>query len=140
MLANLTLFYRFFIKTEIYREESAVEMDGAALVVDASVSLPFLAACIASILGATTFSASASSSPLSVSSSLTQTNSLITSSFNCTFFSDMVCYLLSEWWCNNFILSKIANYVSFYLLFYLHNLFYLISKLDLLLQNYPYNS
>lgn len=36
-------------------------------------------------------------SPLSVSSTLPRTNPLITSSFNCTIFSDTVCCLLSEW-------------------------------------------
>ena len=52
--------------------------------------------------------------------------SLTTSSFSCTIFSDMVCYLLSEWCLATSFYQSSANLVSFYPLFFLRNLFYLI--------------
>ena len=71
----------------------------------------YRAACVS-------FSASASSSSLSVSSTLPRTSSfsspLITSSFSCTIFSDMVCSLLSEWCVATSFYQSAANYVSFY--------------------------
>ena len=64
--------------------------------------------------------------------SLPRTNSLscplITSSFSCTIFSDMVCCLLSEWCVATSFYQRSANHVSFYLLFNLRNLFYLIDE------------
>ena len=58
--------------------------------------------------------------PLSVSSTLPRTNSLIcpliSSSLNCTIFSDMVCNLLSEWCVVTSYYQRSANLVSFILL------------------------
>ena len=51
---------------------------------------------------------------------------LITSSFSCTIFSDMVCCLLSEWCVAISFYQSSANHVSLYLLFNLPNLLYLI--------------
>ena len=63
------------------------------------------------------FSASASSSSLSVSSTLSRTNSFscpfITSSFSCTIFSDIVCCLLSEWCVTTSSYQSSASHVSF---------------------------
>ena len=76
------------------------------------------------------FSASCSNSSFSVSSTLPRTNSLIwpliTSSFSCTIFSDMVYRLLSEWCIATSFYQNSANHVSFYPLFNLRNLSYLI--------------
>ena len=76
------------------------------------------------------FSASASSISFRVSSTLPRTNSLswplITSSFSCTIFSDMVYRLLSEWCVVTSFYQRSANHVSFYLFFNLRNLSYLI--------------
>ena len=76
------------------------------------------------------FSASTSSRPLSVFSALPRTNSLscplITSSLNCTIFSDTVCILLSEWCVMTSFYQRSANRVSFYPFFNLRNLFCLI--------------
>ena len=67
------------------------------------------------------FCASASSSSLRVSSTLPRTNSLscplITSSFSCTIFSDMVCCLLSEWCVVTSFYQRAANHVFFCPLF-----------------------
>src|SRR5699024_11965277 len=51
-----------------------------------------------------------------------------TSSFSCTIFSDMVCCLLSEWCVATSFYQRTANHVSFYLLFILRNLLYLIVR------------
>ena len=51
---------------------------------------------------------------------------LITSSFSCTIFSDMVCCLLSEWCVATSFYQRAANHVFFYPLFNLRNLLYLI--------------
>ena len=63
----------------------------------------------------------------------TRTNSLIwpliTSSFSCTIFSDIVCCLLSEWCVVTSFYQRAANHVFFCPLFNLRNLFYLISDL-----------
>ena len=63
---------------------------------------------------------------------------LIISSLNCTMLLDMVCCLLSEWWCCNFILPQTASRVYFlcplqfaqFIIPYLNlcNLLYLIKK------------
>ena len=53
---------------------------------------------------------------------------LITSSFSCTIFSDMVCCLLSEWCVTTSFYQSSANHVSFFLLFNLRNLLYLITE------------
>ena len=51
---------------------------------------------------------------------------LITSSFSCTIFSDMVYRLLSEWCVATSFYQSSANHVSFYLFSNLRNLLYLI--------------
>ena len=74
-----------------------------------------------------------SSSSFSVSSTLPRTNSLscplITSSFSCTIFSDMVYRLLSEWCVVTSFYQSSANHVYFYAFFFLRNLLYLIPVL-----------
>ena len=46
--------------------------------------------------------------------------------FLCTIFSDIVCCLLSECLCRDFILPEPASYVFFYAFFNLRKLFYII--------------
>ena len=55
---------------------------------------------------------------------------LITSSFSCTIFSDMVYRLLSEWCVVTSFYQSSANRVSFYPISNLRNLFYLIRFLQ----------
>ena len=67
---------------------------------------------------------------MGASSTLQQTGPLIcpliTYSFSCTIFSDMVYRLLSEWYVLTLFYQMPANHVSFYLLFNLRNLSCLI--------------
>ena len=78
-------------------------------------------------------SATASSSSLSVSSTLPRTNSLrcplITSSFSCTIFPIWFAFSFQMVIATTSFYQRSANHVSFYLLFNLRNLFYLISAL-----------
>ena len=84
------------------------------------------------------FSASASSNSFRVSSTLPRTYSLIWpldyflrgTLFGCIIFSDMVCFLLSEWCVATSFYQRSANHVSFYDPFYLRNLLYLIRHID----------
>ena len=50
--------------------------------------------------------------------------------FGCIIFSDMVCFLLSEWCVATSFYQRSANHVSFYAPFYLRNLLYLIRHID----------
>ena len=51
---------------------------------------------------------------------------MITSSFSCTIFSDVVYRLLSEWCVVTSFYQSSANHVYFYAFFFLRNLLYLI--------------
>ena len=101
-----------------------------AAVVAAPVALALFVALVPGCLGQ--FLRSASNSSLSVSSTLPRTSSLIcpliTSSFSCTIFSDMVCCLPSEWCVATSFYQRAPNHVSLFL----RNLFYLPKGLYLL--------
>jgi hypothetical protein len=121
MLSDITLNLYKWVWVVANKQKETSSYDRMFLFAEVSIHFLYFAAPVSCC-------ASCSSRSLSVSSTLMRTNSvnslLITSSFSCTIFSDMVFCLLSNGGVVTPILSETLNLVFFYL----RNLLYLISS------------